>query len=225
MAYILSRSPVLCRSAFRKNVICGPVNKIILAKSMVNLPNRTNVWAEKKFKLQDNISNAYRLVYREESVINGTCFAAYHIGYIGLALSTFFLGYLILVKPPLPENRLMEDALDEGVVKPLTNVGRVVTLFISFVVSVVLIVSSRAFPFRIYHNPAEKMYKAVFVSRIFGKKQIETFGDGTVVSVFDSRRSLGDILFYINRRLVILDAECFPAPYVREQMIRKTESN
>lgn len=220
MAYILSKAPILCRSVFHKNIISGPVNKNALVRSYEHLANKTNPWAEQKYKQKDNISDGYRLVYREHSTMNGFVAAAYHIGWLGFGFSIFCMGYLIYMKPPVQEKGTKGVFLSEDTLKPLTNVGRVVLLLLSFTVSIVLIVGSKTIPFRIYYNSAEKVYKAVFVSRILGKKQIETFGAGTVVPVF-SRKRVGDILFNINGRIVILDKECFPVQSVREQMLCK----
>jgi len=220
MAYIMNKIPILCRPVFHKNIIFGPINKNVLVKSYEHLTNKTNPWAEKKYRLKDNISDDYRLVYREQLGVNTITVAAYHIGWISLISSIFIIGYMIYEKPPLKKET--EIIGSKGILRPLTTLQRVFMLFTSFAVSIILIVGSRTIPFRIYHNPTEKIYKAVFVSRVFGKMQTETFGEGTVVPVF-SRKFLGDILFNINGRIVILDKECFPVPYVREQMIRKTE--
>lgn len=223
MAYILNKAQILCRPAFLKNIISSPINKRL--KSYKHFSNRTNVWTEKKYKLKDNISDDYRLVYREHSSFNMMIAVAYHVGWMGIVAGTLSTGYLIFMKPPVYEKKGMEGVLIkeyEGIVEPLTNVGRVLMLCASFAISTLLIVCSKTIPFRIYYNSAEKVYKGVFVHRIFGKKQIETFGEGTVIPVF-SRKSLGHIFFNMNGRIVILDKECFPVPSIREQMICKTE--
>jgi len=182
----------------------------------------TNPWAEKKFKLMDNISDDYRLVYREHSSFNVLISIAYHVGWLGLVSTTLSMGYLIYKNPSVQQEKGMEGVLQsEKLFKPLSNVGRVLMIIGSFAVCIVLIVCSKTIPFRIYHNSAEKMYKAVFVNRIFGKKQIETFGEGTIVPTF-SRKFLGDLFFNINGRNVLLDKECFSVPYIHEQMIRKS---
>lgn len=219
MTHILNRAQVWCRSAFLKNIISSPSKR----NNYEYFTNRTNAIAEKKYKLKDNISDDYRLVYREHSTISRVMVVAYHMGYIGIATSILSMGYFIVKRPPLQEEG-MEGVLQkyDNVIIPLSNVGRVLMLCASFAVSIVLIVASKTIPFRIYHNPMEKMYRAVFVSKIFGKKQIETFGEGTVIPVF-RRKSLGNVLFNMNGRIVILDKECFPVQSVREQMIRKTE--
>ncbi|XP_024872623.1 uncharacterized protein LOC112455122 [Temnothorax curvispinosus] len=225
MAYILNKAPVLCRSVFRKNIISGPVNKNTLVRSyehLTNRTNKTNSWAEQKYKLKDNISDGYQLVYREHSTINGTIIAAYHIGWICFAAATFSSGYLMYVNPPVLKKGTSGILRTGYVLRPLTDVQRVLILFTSFAFSAILIVVSKGLPLRIYYSSKEKVYKAVFVNRIFGKKQIETFGEGTVVPV-SNRKFLRDSFFKINNRIVLLDKECFPVPYVRERMLRKTE--
>lgn len=222
MAYILNKAQILCRPAFLKNIISSPINKRL--KSYEHFSNRTNAWTEKKYKLKDNISDSYRLIYREHSTISMVFAVAYHMGWMGIVTSTLSMGYLIYMKPPLQEKG-MEGVLrkeHEGLIMPLTTMGRVLMLCASFAISMVLVVGSKTIPFRIYHNPVEKVYKAVFAHRIFGKKQIETFGENTVIPVFN-RKSRGNVLFNMNGRIVILDKECFPVPSIREQMIRKTE--
>lgn len=221
MAYILNKIPLLCRPAFRKNIISGPINKNTLVKNYEHLTNKTNPWAEQKYKLKDNMSDGYRLVYREHSTINAIITAAYHIGWIGFVSNIFCIGYLLYMKPPVREKGT-EGVLQSGLLRPLSALERIFMLFASFTISIILIVGSKTIPFRIYHNSVERMYKGVFVTRVMGKKQIETFGEGTVMPAF-SRKSLGNLLFNINGRIVILDKECFPVPYVRERMIRKTE--
>ncbi|XP_011685567.1 PREDICTED: uncharacterized protein LOC105448599 [Wasmannia auropunctata] len=217
MAYILNKATVLCRPVFRKNIISGPLNKITLVKSNQQMTNKTNAWAEQKYKLMDNISDGYRLVYRELSAISTTITVAYHAGWLGVAVSTISLGYLIYMRPPVQDT---VRGSDEKLLMPLSAVGRIIALLGSFAVAAILIVGSKTIPYRIYYNAAEKVYKAVFVNRILGKKQIETFGEGTVVPVF-SRKYIGDILFKINGRIVILDKECFPVQSIRDQMICK----
>lgn len=219
MAYILNKALILRRSAFYKNIISGSINKNTLMNHQEHLTNKTNSLAEKKYKLKDNISNDYQLVYREHSTINTVVVGAYHIGWLGLVAGTLSIGYLIYKNPPVREKG-SEEVLDGRVLRPLTSLERVLMLLASFAVSIILIVSSRTIPIRIYHSPTEKVYKAVFVNRIFGKKQMETFSEGGAVPVF-SRKSPGDLLFNINGRIVLLDKECFPVPYVRERMIRK----
>lgn len=218
MAYILNKTPILRRSTFYKNIISGSINKNTLVNHE-HLTNKTNPMAEKRFKLKDNISDGYRLIYREHSVVNIVVAGAYHIGWIGLVAGTFSLGYLIYKNPPVREEGT-EGILHSGrVLRPLTALERVFMLFASFTVSIILIVISKTIPFRIYHNSTEKVYKAVFVNRIFSKKQMETFSEGSAVPVFN--QYLGDILFNINGRIVLLDKECFPVPNIRERMIRK----
>lgn len=221
MAYILNKVPLLCRSVFRKNIISGPINKNTLVKNYEHFTNRTSRWAERKYKLKDNISDGYRLVYREHPTRIFTIFATYHLGWIGFASSIFCAGYLIYMKPPVREKGI-EGILEDEVLRPLSALERILALLTSFTMSIILIVCSKIIPFRIYHNSTEKIYKGVFVNRILGKKQIETFGEGTAVPVF-SCKSLRNLLFNINGRIVILDEESFPVQCVRERMIHKTE--
>ncbi|XP_011172505.1 uncharacterized protein LOC105204923 [Solenopsis invicta] len=222
MAYIMSKTTILCRPVFCKKIISGPINKNTFARSYQQLTNKTNAWAEQKYKQKDDISNSYRLVYREHSLVNLVTTAAYHVGWLGFFTSTFGLAYLIYEKPPVREKEPEDPAAGQKF-RPLTAAERVLMLFVSFALSTLLVVGSRTIPFRIYHDSAEKIFKAVFVSRILGKKQIETFAEGTAVPIF-SRKHLGDLLFKVNGRTILLDKECFPVPYIREQMICKSST-
>ncbi|XP_018376140.1 PREDICTED: uncharacterized protein LOC108769597 [Trachymyrmex cornetzi] len=218
MAYLLNKTSILWRPVFHKNIISGPINKNTLVKSYEHLTNKTNAWAEQKFKLKDNISNGYRLVYREQLTMCRFIILTYHFGWTCLAVSLFTLGYFIY-KPPVQER--ITNTLPDGelTLRSLSNLERLLFILGIFTVSIILIVGSKTIPFRIYYSSTDKIYKAVFVNRILGKTQMETFGEGTVVPVF----SRGDTFFNINDRIVILDKECFPVQSVRERMIRKTE--
>ncbi|XP_018046050.1 PREDICTED: uncharacterized protein LOC108685667 [Atta colombica] len=221
MIYLLNKTSILWRPVFHKNIISGPINKNTLVKSYKHLNNKTNAWTEQKYKLKDNISNDYQLVYREQSSICTLITSTYHFGWLSLATSLFTLGYFIYMKSPVQEG--IENTLsdDELILRPFSNWEKLLLIFGSFTISIMLIVSSKAIPFRIYYNSADKIYKAVFVNRILGKTQMETFSEGTVVPVFNRNR--GDIFFKLNGRIVILDKECFPVQSIRERMICKTE--
>ncbi|XP_018318251.1 uncharacterized protein [Mycetomoellerius zeteki] len=222
MAYLLNKTSILCRPVFHKNIISGPINKNTLVKSYEHLTNKTNTWAEKKYKLKDNISNGYKLIYREQLTMNMLITSTYYVGWISFALSLYTLGYFIYMKPPVlkgVKNVLSEEKLT---LKPMNNLERLLLILASFTLSIILIVGSKTIPFRIYYNSADKIYKAVFVKGILGKTQMETFGEGTVIPVFN-RKNQADFLFNINGRIVILDKECFPVQSVRERMIRKTK--
>ncbi|XP_011050179.1 PREDICTED: uncharacterized protein LOC105143501 [Acromyrmex echinatior] len=221
MAYLLNKTSILWRSVFHKNIISGPINKNTLVKNYKHLAHKTNAWTEQKYKLKDNISNGYRLVYREHSNICTLIILTYHFGWLSLAANLSVLGYFVCMKPPVQEeteNLLPDDKL---ILRPSSNLGRLLLILGSFTISIILIVGSKTIPFRIYHNSADKIYKAVFVNRILGKTQMETFGESTIVPVFSRNR--GDIFFKINGRIVILDKECFPVQSMRERMIHKIE--
>lgn len=217
MACILSKAPILCRTTFHKNIIFGSVTKI--TRSYPHYSNRTNIIAEQKFRFKDNISNDYKIIYREQGIVNIITTIAHNAGWIGVILSVFLTGYIIYVNPPV-EKEPTKTFSNGGMIKPLSKLARAGIVLFSFAASVSLIVCSRMIPFRIYYNSAEKLYKAVFVRSILGKKQIITFGEGTAVPKF-KRAHTGDILFNINGRTILLDKECFPVPYVRERMICK----
>ncbi|CAL1676305.1 unnamed protein product [Lasius platythorax] len=222
MACMLSKAPILCRATFHKNITFGSVTKITRLQSYEHYSNRTNAIAEQKFRLKDNISKDYKLVYREQGIINITTTIAYNAGWIGIILSASLMGYIIYKNPPVEgvERTFGQDA--KGVIKPLSKLNRALIILFGFAASLTLIIGSKAIPFRIYYSSAEKLYKALFVRSVLGKKQIVTFGEGTAVPIF-KRKHLGDLLFKINGRTVLLDKECFPVPFVRERMISKTD--
>ncbi|XP_018337172.1 PREDICTED: uncharacterized protein LOC108745491 [Trachymyrmex septentrionalis] len=221
MAYLLNKTSILWRPVFHKNIISGPINKNTLVRSHEYLTNKTNAWAEQKYKLKDNISNGYRLVYREQSNLCTLITSTYHFGWLSLAASLFILGYFIL-KPPVQEeveNTLSDDQL---ILRPSSNLERLLLIFGSCTLAIIFIVGSKTIPFRIYYNSVDKIYKAVFVNRILGKTQMETFGEGTAVPAFN-RKNRNGIFFKINGRIILLDKECFPVQSIRERMICKTE--
>lgn len=219
MACILNKAPILCRTTFYRNIIFGSVTKV--TRNYQHYTNRTNIIAERNFKLKDNISSDYKLIYREQGIINIITTIAYYGGCVGVIFNVFLAGYIIYVNPPV-EEEVKTTFSSGGIIKPLSKLGRVGILLFTFVTSISLILCSRMIPFRIYHSPVEKLYKAVFVPSILGKKQIVTFGEGTAVPKF-KRKHIGNVLFNINGRTVLLDKECFPVPYVRERMICKTD--
>lgn len=217
MAYILNKTPILCRAAFHKNIILGSVTKI--TKSYMHQTNKTNVIAERNFRLKDNISNNYKLIYREQTAMNVMITFAYNVSWLGIIFCTVFIGYLIYKNPPVEDKKL---TFNSDVYMPsLSKLARIAMLLFSLATTVTVIVCCRIIPFRIYYNPAEKLYKAVFVRSILCKKQIVTFGEGTAIPIF-KRKHTGNLLFNVNGRIVLLDRECFPIPYIREQMICKT---
>ncbi|XP_012227876.1 uncharacterized protein [Linepithema humile] len=219
MAYILSKIPILCQTAFHKNIRFKSAVKMISIRNC-HITNRTNPMAEQRFKLKDNISSDYKLIYREHKIVNFVTIVAYTCGWLGLTAGTMSMGYLIYKNPPLQQEGI-KDGSGKEILKPLSQFGRITAICASITLSILAIIASKVIPFRIYHNPTEKLYKAIFVSNALGKAQILTFGEGTVVPKF-GRKYIGDLLFDINGYTVLLDKECFPVPYAREQMIRRT---
>lgn len=217
MAYILNKTPILCRAAFYKNIIFGPVTKI--ARSCMYQSNRTNIIAEREFKLKDNISSNYKLIYREQRLINIIITVVYNSAWVGIIFCTFFIGYLIYKNPPVEQK--IKVVSPNAYIGPLNKLARIGIILFSFALTIAVLLCCRIIPFRIYHSPAEKLYKVVFVRSIFDKQQIVTFGEGTAVPLF-KHKHIGDTLFNINGRIILLDKECFPVQHMREQMIRKT---
>ncbi|KAL0116066.1 hypothetical protein PUN28_011135 [Cardiocondyla obscurior] len=223
MIYILDKARILCRSTFRKDVISGFINKKPPARNMEHYPNhRRNTWSETKFKMKDNVSDDYKIVYREISAMNGLIVIGYYAGWVGLAVNISTLGYFIYDRNSLQKRGLKGVLHDESKTGPFTLVQQGFLWFTSTIVTVILIYGSRMLPFRIYHNPKEKMFKAVFVRDILGKKRIETFGEGTLEPAFKQKDG-GKVFFKMNNRIALIDQEFFPVPYVYEQMLRKTK--
>ncbi|KAL6267767.1 hypothetical protein P5V15_000836 [Pogonomyrmex californicus] len=219
MTCILNKTSALCRSIFHKNIVFDPVIKISRLKiHSEHVTNKINAWTEKKYKQKDNINSNYQLVYREQTTISRTIILTYHFGWVSLVISGLTIGYLIYMKPPIKEE---DTYISPKLRLRLNALNRLLVVSLIFAASIVLIIVSKMLPLRIYHSSMEKMYKAVFVNAIFGKKQIETFGEHTIVPIFNGKRK-GDLLFNINGRIVLLDKESFSVQSVREQMIRKT---
>lgn len=219
MAAILSKAPILCRTAFQKKLIFGPITKIILVKNQGHLTNRTNIRAEQRFRLKDNISDDYRLIYREQKFIEAVCVISYNSGWIGLALGSFLAAYLVYEDPPVTD---VERPGFFNTLKPLTKVGRIIMLIGGFVICVLLLTVSRTMPLRIYHSSTQKMYKMIIVDNIFRGKKMLTFGEGTVTQKFKRSGFTLGALYDINGHTILLDIESFPVQSMREQMIRKT---
>ncbi|XP_025266063.1 uncharacterized protein LOC112638460 [Camponotus floridanus] len=218
MAYILNKTSILCRAAFHKNIILGSVTKI--TKSYMHQTNKTNIIAEQKFRLKDNISNNYKLIYREQRAMNVMITLAYNTAWLGIIFCTVFMGYLIYKNPPVEEHKKLT-FISSAYASSLSKSARTAILLFSLALTITVIVCCRIIPFRIYYSPAEKLYKAVFVRSILCEKHIVTFGEGTAMPIF-KRKHTGNILFNVNGRIILLDKESFPIPYMREQMIYKT---
>lgn len=217
MACILSRAPIFCRAAFHKNIIFRSVTQIKRVYSFEHLTNKTNPFVEQKFRLKDNISKDYKLVYREQKFVNTVITIAHIFGWVGAIFGVLLTGYIIYKNPPMNEGLEFKEG---GIIMPLSNLNKALILIGCSGICVTLIICSRIIPFRIYHSATEKLYKAIFVPSMSGKKQIITFGEYTAVPIF-KRKHMGDIFFKINGRIVLLDKECFPVPFMRERMIQK----
>jgi len=183
---------------------------------MDHLTNRTNLKAEQQFKLKDNVNNNYKLIYREQRNISFMIVSSYYFGWLGFICSTFGLGYLLIKNPPLREKGKIDDFGGEVMI-PLSKFGRIAMVFGGIALSFSIIMVSKIMPIRIYHNPTEKLYKAVFAYNVWSKAPLLTFGEGTVVPKFN--KYFKDLVFNINGHTILLDKESFPVPYVREQMI------
>lgn len=218
MAYITNKALILCRPAFHKNIIYGPVTKITLVKTCYHFTNRTNIKAEEYFKRKDNISNDYKLIYREEKNFNLCISFAYHVGWIGIIASLISAVYVILRDPPKEEEILI--GVWKEPYKLVSDPVKIIGSCCGLIVGGIILYVSRMFPFRIYHNHKEKLYKAVFAS-IIGTRKIVTFGEGTAVQKY--KHQFFKDLFDVNGHTVVLDEYSFPVPFIREQMIRKSK--
>lgn len=221
VANIMSKISTLCRATFHKNINFRPITRNMFVKNMHEYlnraPNRTNFKAEQRFKLWDNISNDYKLIFREQRAMSMTFVVAYNLGWIGsLFIAPLTIAYVIIKDPPVGEEKLQGIF---GPIKPINKTGRKIMMWTGFVMFVSLIVVGKILPIRIYHDPNKKLYKAVFAG-ILHKKNILTFSEGTAVPKF--KYFLKDHLFDINGRTVLLEEEDYLVPFVREQMIRKT---
>lgn len=178
--------------------------------------NRTNLRAEQRFKLLDKISDDYKLIYREQAVISRTVTVGYNCGWLGLFGAALGLVYFIIKNPPI-----VQEPIDGiwSTLKPLTRTGSIIMLCAGLVMSVMLIVVCNTIPLRIYHNSTQKLYKAMFAYNILGKRKILTFCEGTAIPKF--KWFLNETFFDINGHTTLLDAEHFPVPFVRQQMLHK----
>ncbi|XP_029159955.1 uncharacterized protein LOC114931962 [Nylanderia fulva] len=218
MACILSKAPIFYRAAFHKTIIFGSVTQVNRRLYNQHLTNKTNAFMERKFRFKDNISNDYKLVYREQKIVNGIMIIGHTAGWIGAIYGMCLMGLEFLMDPPMDKGVEFEGG---GILMSLSKPKKILLLLCCIGICTTLILCSRIIPFRIYHSATEKLYKAVFVPSISFKKQIVTFGEFTAVPIF-KRRHAGDILFKINGRIVLLDIECFPVPFMRERMIIKS---
>jgi hypothetical protein len=221
MAYILSKITI-CRTAFHKNVSFKSTVQMMCTRNS-HLTNKTDIKAEQRFKLRDNISSNYKLIYREQRTINSTVVVGYCGGWLSLTVTLIIMGYLLYKDPPLLQESLKNKSGKE-ILKPLSKLGRITITSVGIALSILVIMVSKTIPFRIYHNPTEKLYKVVLINNVVGKAQILTFGEGTAVPKFRSK-FLGHVLFDINGHTVLLDKESFPVSYVHEQMIRRTDDS
>ncbi|XP_011146610.1 uncharacterized protein LOC105187492 isoform X2 [Harpegnathos saltator] len=221
MAYILSKTPVLYRTTYYRNIILSPVAKHICIKNSRYFSSiKSDRLTEKRFKLKDNISDDYKLIYREYNRIPQLISITYYTGWFGVCFVIYIVGYII-IKNPLVSDKEVETSFSKE--KLSTETDRIFMIISGMFLSIVLILGSQMFPFRIYHNCSQKLYKAIFVSNILGKKQIEIFGEGTIIPMFKDFEHLSDIFFKINDRIVLLDKRCFQKPVLYEMMIRKVK--
>lgn len=218
MANIMNKALLLCRPAFHKNIIYGPFNKITLVKTCYHFTNRTNVKAEEYLKRKDNISNDYKLIYRDETNLIICVSFAYHCGWIGTIAILLSAVYIILRDPPKEEEVVV--GLFRQPYKLPSDPIKLIASCCGLIMCSVILYVSRIFPFRIYHNQKEKLYKAVFAS-IMGTKKIVTFGEGTAVQKY--KHKYFKDLYDINGHTILLEEESFPVPFVREQMICKSK--
>lgn len=215
MAYILSKAPALFRTV-NKNTIFGATTKITSMRNHRYEILRTNLKAEERFKLIDNISNNYKLVYREHRAVVITAAAGYIVGWITPLCAAICIGYIFIKNPPIEEE---EKERSMTMLKPLGKIGRIVLILSALIVSVMVTAVSKAMPLRIYHNPKEKLFKAVFAKNILGKKEVFTFAEGTATPRFTRIKLMTSTLFDINGHTVILDKESFAIPHIHELIL------
>src|SRR5436309_1575037 len=130
MACFLSKAPILYRATLRKTIILGPVTKITRGVNHDHLTNRTSLFVQQKFRLQDNISSDYKLIYREQKFINLCATIGYNGGWVGVILGAFLAGYLILVDPPVMEES-KDQIFQDGVMSPLSKPVRAIMVFVA----------------------------------------------------------------------------------------------
>jgi len=146
---------------------------------------------------------------------------AYYGGGIGTVITLIIIAYLFydIFVLKTPEKDSYRD-FSHFTLRPLSKLNIFDLLCIVMLGTVVLVKCSKIIPLRIYHNSKEKLYKVVFVNNILKKGELVTFAEGTAIPVFKPKET-GNILFYVNNHMILLDEESFPVPYQREQMIHK----
>ncbi|RLU15376.1 hypothetical protein DMN91_012370 [Ooceraea biroi] len=224
MICILNKAPLLYRAAFCKNITLGRMTKLILARNCKHQTNKTPVRMQERFRLKDNVSYDYKLIYRDEKKVLTIIFSTYHFGWIGLFATLSCMVYVLydVFVLQTPEDHRPDSLL--GVeMSPLSHLHRFDLLCIATLMASMLIIYSRAIPIRIYHNPKEKLYKVVLINNIFRKGKVVTFAEGSAVPVFKRGSFIKDSLFYVNNnRMILLDEDSFPVPAEREKMLCKT---
>jgi hypothetical protein len=168
------------------------------------------------------VNSDYKLIYREEQNVITITSMAYYSGGIGIVITLGIIAYLFydIFVLKTSQKDLYND-LSHFTLGPLSKVNIFDLLCVIMLGTIVLVKYSKIIPLRIYHNSKKKLYKVVFVNNILKKGKLVTFAEGTAVPVFKSKK-IGNILFYVNNHMILLDEESFPVPYQREQMICKT---
>lgn len=217
MACILNKTPVLYRAAYYRNIIFSPVFKVTCVKNYGYFsPNKSDVIVEKRFKLKDNITDDYKLIYREHNTIHKTIVFSYYSGWFCLLFGICITGYMIIEKPPLKTEEI------KGLftsVQPESKVSRILIMISSVLLPIMLIYVIRMMPFRIYYSSSQKLYKAIFIKDIWRKESIEIFGENSAIPLFSRFKILEDTIFKINGRSILLDRYCFAVQATREKMI------
>ncbi|XP_014489238.1 PREDICTED: uncharacterized protein LOC106752214 [Dinoponera quadriceps] len=247
MACILSRTPILYRATYFKSVICNPIAQVIRVKNYGHFdPIKSDSILEKKLKLKDNISDDYKLIYREHTTIHRLIILSYNGGWLFLFLSILNAIYIIITDPTLskpykrlyqeePDEKYLEENIDEEgrlmntdeegnpliTMQPPSKFSKIISVFGGIVTSAILIITTKTMPLRIYHSPKQKLFKGMFVSNIIHGKKLEIFSEGSAVVMF--RKFMPEALFKINGRIVLLDKECFAVQKLREMMIHKAK--
>ncbi|XP_032674860.1 uncharacterized protein LOC116845829 [Odontomachus brunneus] len=222
MAYILSKTPILYRAAYYKNIITGPFAKVTCAKNYGYFsPVKSDTLIEKRFRLKDNIADDYKLIYREHNAVRVLITCSYYTGWISLLAGVIIVGYLLIENPPL-DSKEVEDLF--GIIKFENELSRLLVASSGIILPIIFIRCIRIIPFRIYYSSLQKLYKVIFVPNIlYRKKNIETFGEGCAVSIFNRFNFLADTFFKINGRIVMLDRDYFTVQAIREKMIYRTK--
>lgn len=213
MAYILNRTPILYRAVYYKNIIFSSIAQVKHVRNFESFGyNKSSPMVEKRFKLNDKINDDYKLIYREQKGLNTIIFCSYYGGWISAVAGVFICGYLLINNPEVP---------DQGRKVTPTKTQRASGAICCVIAPLTLVLVSRLLPLRIYHSRSQKLFKAVFVNNLRGKKQIETFGEHCAVPIFKRFPILQSLFFKINGRNVLLDRECFEIQALYHKMIYK----